>query len=84
MVYCIVPERAIVNWNMQKAKKVKVNMNPKRVQNPYDQYKRSPGKFDQKVWSNHNDATRHSTNIFSGFCSLRLYIKLYLVSASLY
>ena len=34
---------------MIKVKKVKVDMNPKRVQNPYEQYKRSPGKFDQKV-----------------------------------
>ena len=34
---------------MIKSKKVKVDMNPKKVQNPADAHKRSPGKFDQKV-----------------------------------
>jgi len=34
---------------MQKARKVKIDMNPKKVQNQTEQYKRSPGKFDQKV-----------------------------------
>ena len=34
---------------MERSKKVKVDMNPKRVKDPNEGNKRSPGKFDQKV-----------------------------------
>ena len=34
---------------MMQSKKIKVDMNPKKVANPADAHKRSPGKFDQQV-----------------------------------
>ena len=33
----------------QRRKTEKIDLNPTRVQNPYEHLKRSPGKFDQKV-----------------------------------
>lgn len=45
---------------MEKTKKVNVNMNPKKVQNPNDRHKRNPGKFDQKVYMEQENYSAHA------------------------